>query len=98
MKFFQGKRLDEVWTTLHEDEKKPILQRLRGNFDELRKIKGTFIGGTDGSDCDDQLLTSTDWAPIRTKANSIRHSLMGGQPTIQTIRLFGSFARCIVPL
>ena len=52
MGFVQGKRLDEVWTTLHEDEKESIIQQLRGYFDELRKIKGTFIGSIDGSDCD----------------------------------------------
>ena len=70
MRFVQGKRLNEVWTTLHEDEKKSIARQLRGYFDELRKIKGIFIGGIDGSDCDDQLFPDDvdGWGPYKDES------------------------------
>lgn len=56
MEFVQGKQLDQAWPELSGEEKESIIQQLAGYFKELRQIKGTFIGGIDGSPLDEQLF------------------------------------------
>lgn len=67
MEFVPGTRLDEAWPSLSEGDKKSVIQQLRGYFDQLRQIKGSFIGGIDGSGCDEQLFPddSSFWGPYK---------------------------------
>ncbi|KAI2626698.1 phosphotransferase enzyme family protein [Hypoxylon sp. NC1633] len=53
MEFIEGDRLDQVWDNYTEEERKTITTQLRNYFDELRQIKGSFIGSVDGSACED---------------------------------------------
>ncbi|KAK4235058.1 kinase-like domain-containing protein [Achaetomium macrosporum] len=70
MEYIEGKPLDEVWSTLTADEKQSVMRQLRGYFQELRQIKGTFIGSVDGSGCDDQFFENAPGAcgPYGTEA------------------------------
>lgn len=56
MEYVRGKSLDKAWASLSRGEKKSIIEQLRGYFNDFRQIKGPFIGGIDGSECDDQLF------------------------------------------
>jgi tRNA A-37 threonylcarbamoyl transferase component Bud32 len=57
MEFVEGKQLDHAWVHFTDDEKESVIQQLRGYFQELRQIKGKFIGSVDGSACDDQYFS-----------------------------------------
>ncbi|KAK4044732.1 kinase-like domain-containing protein [Parachaetomium inaequale] len=70
MEYIQGTNLGHAWETLTEEEKESVVQQLRGYFDELRQIKGSFIGSVDGSACDDQFFSDDLWAygPYKNEA------------------------------
>ncbi|KKF96823.1 Acyl-protein thioesterase 2 [Ceratocystis platani] len=70
MEYIDGEQLDKAWPRLSEEQKNKIIQQLREYFVELRQIKGSFIGGVDGSACDDQYFSSTgeDWGPYKDEA------------------------------
>ncbi|KAM0323031.1 hypothetical protein ACHAQA_009130 [Verticillium albo-atrum] len=53
MEFIPGENLDTAWDKYTDDEKAHVIAQLRGYMDELRRIKGTFIGSIDGSWCND---------------------------------------------
>ncbi|KAJ4319273.1 hypothetical protein N0V84_006464 [Fusarium piperis] len=57
MEYVHGKRLDEAWVEFTDAEKESVIQQLRRHFNELRQIKGSFIGSVDGSACDDQFFS-----------------------------------------
>lgn len=59
MEFIPGDNLDKVWDNYTDTEKESVISLLRGYMDELRCIKGTFIGSVDGSPCNDQYFDST---------------------------------------
>ncbi|KAL6868841.1 hypothetical protein ACO1O0_000163 [Amphichorda felina] len=49
MEFVPGDNLDKVWDNYTDTEKESVISQLGGYMDELRSIKGTFIGCVDGS-------------------------------------------------
>lgn len=60
MEYIDGRPLDQVWDTYSESQKEHILSQLKGYLDELRQIKGTFIGSVDGTCCADQFFDGED--------------------------------------
>lgn len=57
MEFVEGDCLEYVWDKLNPSQKLSIIEQLRNIFLELRKLKGTLIGGIDGTACEDHLFT-----------------------------------------
>ncbi len=53
MEFIEGDNLDTVWDTYTDVEKESIISQLHGYMDELRQIKGSYVGSVDGSWCND---------------------------------------------
>ncbi|KAI0188414.1 kinase-like protein [Astrocystis sublimbata] len=53
MEFVEGVPLTEAWDTYSDPEKDSVIAQLRSYMDELRQLKGNFIGGLDGSRCED---------------------------------------------
>ncbi|KND89253.1 hypothetical protein TOPH_06173 [Tolypocladium ophioglossoides CBS 100239] len=53
MEFVPGDNLDKVWDNYTNTEKESVISHLRRYMDELRCIKGAFIGSVDGSPCND---------------------------------------------
>lgn len=58
MEFIEGDTLDDVWGDLDTDQKESIITQLKGYFDQLRTIKGDFIGSVDRSHCEDQIFSN----------------------------------------
>ncbi|KAI1171204.1 kinase-like protein [Nemania sp. FL0916] len=56
MEFIEGVQLEEAWDTYSAVEKESVIAQLRGYMEELRQLKGTFIGSIDGSWCDDHFF------------------------------------------
>ncbi|GAW24519.1 hypothetical protein ANO14919_141060 [Xylariales sp. No.14919] len=56
MEFIDGVELEEAWDAYSVTEKESVITQLRGYMEELRQIKGTFIGAVDGSWCDDHFF------------------------------------------
>ncbi|KAF2017930.1 phosphotransferase enzyme family protein-like protein [Aaosphaeria arxii CBS 175.79] len=57
MEFVEGDVLSNVWDKLNSDQQNEITEQLRDYVSQLRQIKGSFIGSTDGTACEDQLFT-----------------------------------------
>ncbi|KAJ8127717.1 hypothetical protein O1611_g5919 [Lasiodiplodia mahajangana] len=53
MEFIEGVELEKAWDTYLATEKESVIAQLRGYMEELRQLRGTFIGSVDGSWCDD---------------------------------------------
>lgn len=53
MEYIPGDNLDQVWDTYDDAQKESVISQLRGYMDQLRRIKGTFIGSVDHSWCND---------------------------------------------
>lgn len=70
MEYIDGKRLDEVWDSYDEAQKEGIISQLRGYFNELRSIQGTFVGSVDGTHCEDQFFSDdrTAYGPFDSEA------------------------------
>lgn len=101
MEHVQGKQLDEAWPLLSEDEKESIIQQLRRYFNELRQIQGTFIGGVDGSECEDQLFPEdgSRWGPYQNEAEFKQGLIddgVSGRRGIRTTRSSICFAECFL--
>lgn len=62
MDYIDGRPLNEVWDTCSEEQKEHIVSQLKGFLEELRQIKGTFIGSVDGTGCADQFFDGEDKA------------------------------------
>ncbi|KAI4218236.1 MAG: hypothetical protein LQ349_008801 [Xanthoria aureola] len=60
MEYIDGRPLDQVWDTYSELQKKHVLSQLKGYLEELRQIKGTFIGSVDGTCGADQFFDGED--------------------------------------
>lgn len=54
MDFVEGENLDTAWDKLGGDARESIIDQLRGYMEQLRQIKGNFIGSIDGTWCNDQ--------------------------------------------
>ncbi|KAK7963457.1 hypothetical protein PG988_010431 [Apiospora saccharicola] len=69
MEYVAGTRLDHAWATFDTEAKASVMKQLRTYFDELRSIKGSFIGAVDGSACDDQFFCASPWSygPYQTE-------------------------------
>ncbi|KAG9251657.1 kinase-like domain-containing protein [Emericellopsis atlantica] len=57
MEYVDGETLEMAWDKYTEEEKDDVSKQLRGYFNELRQIKGNYIGGIDGTACDDQFFS-----------------------------------------
>jgi aminoglycoside phosphotransferase (APT) family kinase protein len=53
MEFIEGENLDSAWNKYTDAEKESVISQLRGYMEELRQIKGSFIGSVDNSWCND---------------------------------------------
>ncbi|KAL8661874.1 MAG: hypothetical protein Q9168_008340 [Polycauliona sp. 1 TL-2023] len=70
MEYIEGRPLDKVWDSYNESQKEHIISQLRGFWEELRQIKGTFIGPVDKTCCADQFFDGEDkesYGPYDTK-------------------------------
>ncbi|KAM5475330.1 hypothetical protein MauCBS54593_001806 [Microsporum audouinii] len=56
MEYVEGSVLEDVWDTLNQEQRQNILDQLKSFMDELRSIKGNFIGSVDGTYCDDPVF------------------------------------------
>ncbi|KAI2615881.1 kinase-like protein [Hypoxylon sp. NC1633] len=56
MEFVDGKELEEAWDAYSSQDKESVIAQLHGYMEELRSLKGTFIGAIDGSWCDDHFF------------------------------------------
>ena len=54
MEFIPGDNLDKAWEGYTDIEIESVVSQLRGYMEQLRSIKGTFIGSVDGAPCNDQ--------------------------------------------
>lgn len=70
MERISGQTLEEAWGSYTDKNKESVAQQLRKYFNELRKIKGSYIGSVDGSACDDQYFSDNigGYGPYRTEA------------------------------
>ncbi|KAK6065384.1 hypothetical protein SCUP234_12587 [Seiridium cupressi] len=69
MEYVDGDPLDQAWDTFNQDQKQHIIAQLRCYLDELRQIKGEFIGSVDGSVCCDQIFANRahDYGPYESE-------------------------------
>lgn len=58
MEFIEGDTLHKIWGDLDDAQKHSILTQLKTYLDELRAIKGDFIGSVDGSYCEEQIFSN----------------------------------------
>ena len=56
MEYVKGETLDKVWPELTESQKTSIIQELKGYWEQLRSIEGSFIGCIDRTRCEDQFF------------------------------------------
>ena len=70
MEFIEGNVLRDVWEDMNSRQKESIISQLKGFMEELRAIKGSFIGSVDGTSCEDQLFTepSGGYGPYATES------------------------------
>ncbi|KAI1636466.1 phosphotransferase enzyme family protein [Biscogniauxia mediterranea] len=54
MENIEGETLENSWDKLTDQEKESVIFQLKGYFEELRQIEGSYIGSVDGSFCEDQ--------------------------------------------
>ncbi|KAH7329279.1 phosphotransferase enzyme family protein [Stachybotrys elegans] len=71
MERIEGETLQDAWDSYNDEEKETVAQQLRGYFDELRQIKGSYIGSVDGSACDDQYFSDNigGYGPYQSEAD-----------------------------
>ena len=58
MSWEEGDHLDTYWDKASEDQRADLIAQLKSNVNQMRQIKGNFIGGVDGSACIDGVF---DW-------------------------------------
>ncbi|OJJ03199.1 hypothetical protein ASPVEDRAFT_134045 [Aspergillus versicolor CBS 583.65] len=58
MEYIEGDVLRDVWDDMADDEQEGVISQLRGHMEELRGIKGDFIGSIDRTACEDPIFTS----------------------------------------
>ena len=56
MEYVEGTTIEDAWPKLEAVQKANIIAQLGGFWDELRSVKGTFIGCIDNSRCEDQFF------------------------------------------
>lgn len=56
MSFEKGQPLDVYWNSATEAQQEHVIEQLRDYVSQMRKIKGTFIGGIDYAPCEDGLF------------------------------------------
>ncbi|KAK2758823.1 hypothetical protein FQN54_003515 [Arachnomyces sp. PD_36] len=62
MSYEEGRGFAEYWEDASEDEREGLIAQLKDYVSQMRKIKGPFIGGVDGSACRDAVF-AWDWKP-----------------------------------
>ncbi|KAF2171802.1 hypothetical protein M409DRAFT_18035 [Zasmidium cellare ATCC 36951] len=70
MEYAEGDVLQDVWEDIPNEWKQSIISQLKGYMEELRNIKGDFIGAVDGTQCEDQFFHQQDdeYGPFDTEA------------------------------
>lgn len=68
MEFIEGDTLTDAWADMDRAQKDSIIAQLKGYVDQLRAIKGDFIGSVDGTHCEDQIFSddSGAYGPFKT--------------------------------
>ncbi|KAJ6007421.1 hypothetical protein N7540_011397 [Penicillium herquei] len=67
MNFMPGQRLDEAWETLNEDEKKSIADELCSYINQLRALKGDYIGALNRGKAIIGQISSLEGGPFDTE-------------------------------
>lgn len=57
MEYIEGETLHDVWGNLEDAQKDSIITQLKEYMEQLRAIKGDFIGSVDGTYCEDQIFS-----------------------------------------
>ncbi|KAL4956526.1 kinase-like protein [Aspergillus filifer] len=57
MQYIDADALQDIWENMDVAEQDAIIAQLRGYMDELRAIRGAFVGPIDRSACEDPLFT-----------------------------------------
>lgn len=71
MEHIEGDVLRDVWDDMCSSQKEEVVLQLKGFLDELRSIKGDFIGSVDGAACEDPLFDQDPeviYGPYNTEA------------------------------
>lgn len=66
MEFLEGSTVEDVWKDLSDAETKAIGEQLRDYINQLRNIRGSFIGSFDGSPAVDCRMFVNEGGPFRT--------------------------------
>lgn len=69
MEFIDGDTLHDAWGHLDDTQKESIVAQLKAYLEELRGVKGDFIGSVDGTYCEDQIFSDNRGAygPFKTE-------------------------------
>jgi len=68
MEYIKGKTLEELWEDLSNEERLTILSELKGYINQIRNIKGTYIGSVNKKPCIDIRRHSKEGGPFDTEA------------------------------
>ncbi|CAK1359988.1 hypothetical protein CB0940_06103 [Cercospora beticola] len=70
MEYVDGTNLTQAWEEASDECKTQIVHQLRGFLEELRSVKGEFIGSVDRTFCRDQFFEDQDdtFGPFATEA------------------------------
>jgi serine/threonine protein kinase len=72
MEYVEGETLEKAWKTLDAPQKAGIIAQLRSYVDQLRAIRGAYIGCVDGTHCEDQFFSDlndpTSYGPFQTES------------------------------
>lgn len=69
MEYIEGDVLRDVWEDMDDERRQKIISQLKGFMDELRSIKGDFIGSVDGTACEDPVFCAElgTFGPYKTE-------------------------------
>eukprot|EP00177_Eucheuma_denticulatum_P006379 GFKZ01011638.1.p1 GENE.GFKZ01011638.1~~GFKZ01011638.1.p1 ORF type:complete len:279 (-),score=19.23 GFKZ01011638.1:938-1774(-) len=67
MEFVQGETLEKMWPSLSEDEKQELALQLRAHLNDVRKLKGRYIGALSRLPCMVCSLQGSSKGPFSTE-------------------------------
>ncbi|RWA05958.1 hypothetical protein EKO27_g9140 [Xylaria grammica] len=68
MEYIEGVSLDKAWNSLSDADRVGIITQLRGYLDQLRAIKGSYIGGLGRTPAIDERRFSDEGGPFESEA------------------------------
>ncbi|THV55383.1 hypothetical protein BGAL_0009g00330 [Botrytis galanthina] len=68
MEYIEGERLDKVWNTLPEDQKKSIASQINDMLFQLRGLTGRYIGGMNRTPAIDSRRYDLEGGPFKSEA------------------------------